>query len=64
MRISGAKRKLLAVAFLTALAFLAWYTMDSGKFRLLVIVLLGGFGVRIVLTADRSRDGERAEDRH
>ncbi|MFP5228109.1 MAG: hypothetical protein ACLGXA_10815 [Acidobacteriota bacterium] len=62
MRIAGGKRKLLALAFLSLLAALAWYTMDAGKIRLLVMVLLGGFGLRIALTADRSRDGADAED--
>ncbi len=62
MRMAGAKRKMVALAFLALLAALAWYTMDAGKIRLLVMVLLGGFGLRIALTADRSRDNEQAEE--
>jgi hypothetical protein len=62
MRMAGAKRKMVALAFLALLAALAWYTMDAGKIRLLVMVLLGGFGLRIALTADRSRDSEQGEE--
>ena len=60
MRIADGKRKLAALAFLALLAALAWYTMDAGKIRLLVMVLLGGFALRIALTADRSRPDEEA----
>jgi len=60
MRIADSKRKLLALAFLALLAALAWYTMDAGKIRLVVMILLGGFALRVALTADRSRDGNEA----
>ncbi len=63
MRIAGSKRKLVALAFLAVLAALSWYTMEAGRIRLLVIVLLGGFALRIALTAaSRSSDDEAAKD--
>jgi hypothetical protein len=55
MRFEGGKRKLIALAGIVILAVLAWQTMDAGKIRLLVFVLLGGFALRIALTAGRSR---------
>jgi hypothetical protein len=55
MAVSGGRRKALALAGLAVLAILAWMTMDAGKVRLLVMILLGGFGLRIALTADRTR---------
>ena len=55
MRIEGGKRKLVALAGLAILAVLAWKTMDVGRVRLLVFVLLGGFALRIALTSGRSR---------
>ena len=63
MRISGAKRKLVAVAFIAALAGLAWCTMDAGKIRLVVMILLGGFAVRIALTTRGVQDEEHAGER-
>jgi hypothetical protein len=55
MAVAGNRRKAIALAGLAALAALAWSTMDAGKPRILVMVLLGGFALRIALTADRSR---------
>jgi hypothetical protein len=51
MQLTGAKRKYAALAGLAAIATLAWFTMDPGKMRLLVVILLGGFALRIALTA-------------
>jgi hypothetical protein len=62
MRIAGTKRKLLALAFLAVFAALAWYTMDTGRIRLLVMVLLGGFALRVALTAGPKSDDETAND--
>ena len=62
MRIAGSKRKLLALAFLAILAALAWYTMDAGKIRLVVMILLGGFALRVALTAATKGDDEAAKD--
>jgi hypothetical protein len=63
MRIAGAKRKLLALAFLALLAALAWYTMDAGKVRLVVMILLGCFALRIALTAGTPRNDLEGEGR-
>ncbi len=60
MRFEGGKRKLVALAGIAILAALAWQTMDPGRVRLLVFVLLGGFALRIVLTAGLTKpDGAR-----
>jgi hypothetical protein len=58
MRFEGGKRKLVALAGIAILAVLAGETLDAGKIRLLVFVLLGGFALRIALTAGRSRYDE------
>jgi hypothetical protein len=55
MRFEGGKRKLVALAGIAILAALAWQTMEAGSVRLLVFVLLGGFALRVLLTAGRSR---------
>jgi hypothetical protein len=55
MRFEGGKRKLVALAGLAILAVLAWQTIDPGRVRMLVFVLLGGFALRIALTNGRSR---------
>jgi hypothetical protein len=52
---SRAKRKWIALGILAALAGLAWGTMEPGKIRLVVFVLIASFAVRIVLTATGSR---------
>ena len=62
MRNAGNRRKLIALAFLVALGVLAWYTMDTGRIRLLVMVLLGGFALRIALTAGHKSDDETANE--
>ncbi|WP_446745557.1 hypothetical protein [Silvibacterium acidisoli] len=49
------KRKIVALAGFGLLAGLAWWTMDPGRGRDLVLVLLGGFALRVMLTAGRSR---------
>ena len=60
MQWTGARRKYAALAGLAAIAVLAWFTMDPGKIRLLVMILLGGFAARIALTA-RTRHDEPAD---
>ena len=63
MRFEGGKRKLIALAGIAVLAVLAWQTMDAGRIRILVFVLLGGFALRIALTGGRSRyDVERRSE--
>jgi hypothetical protein len=51
----SARRKWIALALLAALAGLAVKTIDPGKVRSVVLVLLGFFALRIVLTATASR---------
>ena len=63
MRVSGARRKLVAIAFLAVLAALTWYTLDAGKIRLVVLILLGGFAFRIALTHRSEQDEHEAEER-
>jgi hypothetical protein len=55
MAVTGGRRKAVALAGLAVLAVLAWYTMDAGNWRILVMILLGGFALRIAFTVDRSR---------
>ena len=45
----------VALLILGALALMAWFTMEPGKYRTLTFVLLGFFGFRIVLARLRSR---------
>jgi hypothetical protein len=52
---AGSGRLWIALAVFTALAALAWWTMEPGKFRSLTWVLLGFFAFRVVLTHLRSR---------
>ena len=52
------QRKIVALLVLAALAGLAWSTMDAGKVRMLVFVLLGGFALRVLLTSGRQYDEE------
>ena len=49
MRLEGAGRTWVAIAVLACTAVLAWATMDAGKVRDVVFVLLAGFALRIVL---------------
>ncbi|WP_231581476.1 hypothetical protein [Silvibacterium bohemicum] len=63
MVFEGVRRKVVALAMLGVLAAVAWRTMDAGRVRTLVFVLLGGFALRVTLTPGRSRyDGEGSPD--
>ena len=44
-------RRWVAILLLAGLAILAWETMDPGQVRWLVMILLGGFALRILLTS-------------
>ena len=55
MQPAGARRKSIALALLAVFAGLAWVTIDPGRVRWLVLVLLGGFALRILLSAGPSR---------
>jgi hypothetical protein len=56
---SRTRRKWIALALLAALAGLAWTTMEPGRVRLVVFVLIGSFALRIVLTTTGSRYDEK-----
>jgi hypothetical protein len=58
MRVRGIQRKVIALLVLAALAGLAWSTIDPGRIRMLVFILLGGFALRILLTAGSRYDEE------
>jgi hypothetical protein len=45
----------IALAVLAMLAFMAWRTMEPGKFQSLTWILLGFFAFRIILGRLRSR---------
>ncbi len=49
MRVEGGKRVLVALAILACTGGLAWATMDAGKVRSIVLVVLAGFALRIAL---------------
>ncbi|MFZ0689250.1 MAG: hypothetical protein WAM68_05425 [Acidobacteriaceae bacterium] len=61
MQLAGAKRKIAALAFLAILAALAWYTLDPGRIRLVVMILLGGFALRIALATRVAQDEGEAQ---
>jgi hypothetical protein len=53
----------IALVLFGAVAVLAWQTMEPGKFRSLVFVVLGGLALRVLLGWRRSGvDGVDAED--
>jgi hypothetical protein len=58
MQVRDWQRKAVALLVLGVLAALAWSTMDAGKVRMLVFVLLGGFALRVLLTSGRRYDEE------
>ena len=55
LRPAGSGRLAIALAGFAALALLAWWTMEPGKFRSLTWVLLGFFAFRAALAQLRSR---------
>jgi hypothetical protein len=48
----------VALVLFGAVAVLAWQTMDPGKFRTLVFVVLGGLALRVLLGSRRARYDE------
>jgi hypothetical protein len=59
MVFEGGKRKIVALAGLAVLGVIAWYALDTQKVRAVTLVLLGGFALRILLTAGRSPQKEQ-----
>ena len=54
-RYRGSARKWIALGLLAAIAVLAWSTIDPGKIRSVVLLLLLMFAVRVLLAASSSR---------
>ena len=54
MALENGKRTLIALTVLLSTGALAWATMDSGKVRDVVFVLLAGFALRIVLVGRKA----------
>ena len=48
------RKTVIALVLFGAVAVLAWHTMEPGKFRTLVFVILGGLALRVVLGFRRS----------
>jgi hypothetical protein len=46
-----ARKTPIALVLLVAIAALAWSTMEPGKFRTLVMIVLGGLALRLLLGA-------------
>ena len=57
MRREGWQRAGVAMAILLVTAVLAWATMDAGKIREGVLVILAGLAVRIALAARYVKQG-------
>jgi predicted membrane chloride channel (bestrophin family) len=48
------RKTVIALVLFGAVAVLAWQTMEPGKFRTLVFVILGGLALRVALGFRRS----------
>ncbi|HEX6774127.1 MAG TPA: hypothetical protein VF126_18975 [Acidobacteriaceae bacterium] len=51
----------VALALFAAVAVLAWQTMEPGKFRTLVFVVVGGLALRVILGWRRSPQDSGAD---
>jgi len=54
--LSLGQKTVVALVLFGAVAVLAWQTMEPGKFRTLVFVVLGGLALRVLLSARGLRD--------
>jgi hypothetical protein len=52
--LSLGQKTVIALVLFGAVAVLAWHTMEPGKFRTLVFVVLGGLALRVLLGWRRS----------
>ncbi len=52
---SGPGRTAIGIAILAVIAGVAWFTMEAGQMRTLVMVVLAGFAVRLLLSSRGSR---------
>ena len=57
---AGSGRMVIALAVFGVLAILVWQTMEPGKFRTLVFVVLGGLALRVLLGSRRADTDTRA----
>ena len=55
---AGSGRMKIALVAIALLAIAAWQTMEPGKFRTLVFVVLGGLALRVLLGSRRARYDE------
>jgi hypothetical protein len=53
--LSFGQKTIVAMVLFGAVAVLAWQTMEPGKFRTLVFVILGGLALRVLLGSRRAR---------
>ena len=58
--LSLGQRTAIALVLFAAIAVLAWQTMEPGKFRTLVFVILGGLALRVLLGSRRADTDTRA----
>ena len=62
--LSFSRKTVITLLLFGAVAVLAWQTMEPGKFRSLVFVVLGGLALRVLLSWRRSSgDGVDTEAR-
>jgi hypothetical protein len=58
--LSFGQKTAIALVLFAAVAVLAWQTMEPGKFRTLVFVILGGLALRVLLGSRRADTDTRA----
>jgi hypothetical protein len=58
--LSLGQRTAIALVLFAAIAVLAWQTMEPGKFRTLVFVVVGGLALRVLLGSRRADTDTRA----
>ena len=58
--LSFVQKTAIALVLFAAIAVLAWQTMEPGKFRTLVFVVLGGLALRVLLGSRRADTDTRA----
>ena len=59
--LSFGQKTAIALVLFAAVAVLAWQTMEPGKFRTLVFVVLGGLALRVLLGSRRADTDTRAQ---
>ena len=58
--LSFGQKTAIALVLFAAIAVLAWQTMEPGKFRTLVFVVLGGLALRVLLGSRRAGTDTKA----